>query len=598
MLSGTLSNGSIIVDAGDEDKVQLVLNGVGVTGSDFAAIYAKNADKVFVTLAENTENTFVNENSFTEIDDNHVDAVIFSKCDLTLNGAGKLTVTSPVGHGIVSKDELTITGGSYTITASGHGLTGKDSIAIAAGSFVIDSGKDGIHAEDEDDSEAGLIYLADGDFTIIAQSDGISASGMLEIAGGNYYITTGGGSAAAEMKGGDSQLEPGAGQNGAAQGGQPDEPPAQSGQTDTKVPPKKPEEDKNPQMDANSTEQGKDFTEESGNSSDSTSPKGLKSSVSITVQAGNFTLDTADDGVHSDGTVTITGGEWTIRTGDDGIHADGALTITGGSFSIPYCYEGIEGSTITINGGTFDITTNDDGLNAGDGTSNAPGMANENCWIVINGGEFTIVSDGDSIDSNGDLTINGGTLDLTCNGNGNTAIDTDGTYTNNGGDVTTNDGSENGSGEMGGFGGQGNAAAGGPGGQMGQPGGGGQMPDSAPGQLLLLPIQQHPFFLHKGQRAAQRTAALQMLELLPLAGKLISHHSPQPQLKLVKMSANLLLLRHSLAGRIRGGGRPKIGHIVGDGHIRLMPHGRDDGDLGIIDSPSQLFIVEGQQILR
>ena len=482
VLSGTLSNGSIIVDAGDEDKVQLVLNGVSVTGSDFAAIYAKNADKVFVTLAENTENTLVNENGFTEIDDNHVDAVIFSKCDLTLNGAGELTVTSPAGHGIVSKDELTITGGIYTITASGHGLTGKDSVAIAAGSFVIDSGKDGIHAEDEDDSEAGFIYLSDGDFTITAQGDGISASGMLEIAGGNYNITTGGGSAASEMKGGDSQLEPGAGQNGAAQGGQPGEPPAQSGQTDSKAPPEKPEEDKNPQIDVNDAEQEKDFTESSEVSSDSTSQKGLKSSTSVIVQAGNFTLDTADDGVHSNGTVTITGGEWTIRTGDDGIHADGALTITGGSFSIPYCYEGIEGSTITINGGTFDITANDDGLNAADGTSNAPGMANENCWIVINDGEFTIVSDGDSIDSNGDLTINGGTLDLNCNGNGNTAIDTDGTYTNNGGDVTTNDGSENGSGEMGSFGGQGNTAAGGPGGQMGQPGGGGQMPDSAPGQ--------------------------------------------------------------------------------------------------------------------
>ena len=482
VLSGTLSNGSIIVDAGDEDKVQLVLNGVSVTSSDFAAIYAKNADKVFVTLAENTENMLVNENGFTEIDDNHVDAVIFSKCDLTLNGAGELTVTSPAGHGIVSKDELTITGGIYTITASGHGLTGKDSVAIAAGSFVIDSGKDGIHAEDEDDSEAGFIYLFDGDFTITAQGDGLSASGMLEIAGGNCNITTGGGSAASEMKGGDSQLEPGAGQNGAAQGGQPGEPPAQSGQTDSKAPPEKPEEDKNPQIDVNDAEQEKDFTESNEVSSDSTSQKGLKSSTSVIVQAGNFTLDTADDGVHSNGTVTITGGEWTIRTGDDGIHADGALTITGGSFSIPYCYEGIEGSTITINGGTFDITANDDGLNAADGTSNAPGMANENCWIEINDGEFTIVSDGDSIDSNGDLTINGGTLDLTCNGNGNTAIDTDGTYTNNGGDVTTNDGSENGSGEMGSFGGQGNTAAGGPGGQMGQPGGGGQMPDSAPGQ--------------------------------------------------------------------------------------------------------------------
>lgn len=482
VLSGTLSNGSIIVDAGDEDKVQLVLNGASVTSSDFAAIYAKNADKVFVTLAENTENTLVNENGFTEIDDNYVDAVIFSKCDLTLNGAGELTVTSPAGHGIVSKDELAITGGTYTITASGHGLTGKGSVAIAAGSFVIDSGKDGIHAEDEDDSEAGVIYLSDGDFTITAQGDGISASGMLEIAGGNYYITTGGGSAASEMKGGDSQLEPGAGQNGAAQGGQPGEPPAQSGQTDTKAPPEKLEEDKNPQIDVNGAEQEKDFTESGEVSSDSTSQKGLKSSTSVIVQAGNFTLDTADDSVHSNGTVTITGGEWTIRTGDDGIHADGALTITGGSFSIPYCYEGIEGSTVTINGGTFDITANDDGLNAADGTSNAPGMANENCWIVINDGEFTIVSDGDSIDSNGDLTINGGTLDLTCNGNGNTAIDTDGTYTNNGGDVTTNDGSENGSGEMGSFDGQGNTAAGGPGGQMGQPGGGGQMPDSAPGQ--------------------------------------------------------------------------------------------------------------------
>ena len=261
VLSGTLSNGSIIVDAGDEDKVQLVLNGVSVTSSDFAAIYAKNADKVFVTLAENTENSLVNENGFTEIDDNHVDAGIFSKCDLTLNGTGELTVTSPAGHGIVSKDELTITGGIYTITASGHGLTGKDSVAIAAGSFVIDSGKDGIHVEDEDDSEAGLIYLADGDFKITAQGDGISASGMLEIAGGNYNITTGGGSAAAGMKGGDSQLEPGAGQNGAAQGGQPGEPPAQSSQTDSKAPPEKPEEDKNPQIDVNGAEQEKDFTE-------------------------------------------------------------------------------------------------------------------------------------------------------------------------------------------------------------------------------------------------------------------------------------------------------------------------------------------------
>lgn len=70
--------------------------------------------------------------------------------------------------------------------------------------------------------------------------------------------------------------------------------------------------------------------------------------------------------------------------------------------------------------------------------------------IAIAGGTFTIVSGGDCLDSNGDLTLNGGVLDLTCNGSGDTALDADGTYANNGADVTTNDGSENNPGGMGG----------------------------------------------------------------------------------------------------------------------------------------------------
>ena len=96
------------------------------------------------------------------------------------------------------------------------------------------------------------------------------------------------------------------------------------------------------------------------------------------------------------------------------------------------------------------LLTIDDGLNAAGGADGSgfgggrPEQFSDNTdvFITINGGMFTIVSDGDCIDSNGSLTVNGGVLDLTCNGNGNTALDADGSYANNGGTVTTNDGSE------------------------------------------------------------------------------------------------------------------------------------------------------------
>ena len=299
LLSGTLTDGQIVVNAGETDKVQLVLKGADITSSTSAAIYALQADKVFVTLAEGSENTLTNGGEYIASDDNNIDGVIFAKTDLTLNGSGSLTLNAQAGHGVVSKDDLVITGGNYTVTAASHGLSAKDSIAIAAGTFAITSGKDGIHAENTEDTSLGYLYLADGSYTITAQGDAISASGAAQIDGG---------------------------------------------------------------------------ADSSG--------------------FGGFGAGPQD------------------------------------AFS-----------------------------------------ASSDSFIVINGGTFTVVSSGDCIDSNGDMTINGGTLDLTCNGAGDTALDCDGTFTHNGGDLTTNDGSEENPGQMGGGGGRGG---------MGQDG---QRPSREPGSL-------------------------------------------------------------------------------------------------------------------
>ena len=430
VLSGTLADGQIVVNAGETDKVQLVLAGADITSSTSAAIYALEADKVFVTLAEGTENTLTNGGAYVAIDDNNIDAVIFAKTDLTLNGSGSLTINAQAGHGVVSKDDLVITGGSYTITAASHGLSGKDSIAIADGAFSITSGKDGIHAENTDDLSLGTLYITNGSYTITAQGDAVSAQGALQIDGGTFDLYTGEGSASVDMTTSDVS------QMGGSRGG----------------------------MDAQ-TEVTATATEE-----DTVSQKGIKGESTFTINGGVFTIDSADDCLHAGGAMTLAAGEFTLSSGDDAVHCDDALTIQSGAFTIPYCYEGIEGLSITIEDGTFDITSSDDGLNAAGGTDSSgfggfggqpqdTFTADSDSFITINGGTFTIVSSGDCIDSNGALTINGGTLDLTCNGSGNTTMDCDGTYANNGGNITTNDGSEVNPGQMGG--GKGGAQSGG-----------------------------------------------------------------------------------------------------------------------------------------
>ena len=441
IFSGTLSEGQIVVDA-DNAKVQIVFDNVDITCASSAAVYVKSAEKVFVTLAEGSQNTLRNTDEYVAIDDNNIDAVIFAKSDLTLNGTGSLTIVSAEGHGIVSKDDLKITGGTYDITAAGHALSGKDSVRIADGTFILTAEKDGIHAENADDEEKGCIYIADGDFTITSDGDGMDASNIVQIEDGTFDITAGGGAAnsqkthESDMPGGgmSQNIERPDGKSMPQMGEKPDEESmSQMGE--------KPDEESMPQM--GEKPDGENMPQDTTTDESSTSTKGIKAGGGMYLNGGTYQIDSADDSIHSNANITIADGTYTLATGDDGVHADDALTVNGGTITVTESYEGLEGLTVTINDGTIDITARDDGVNAAGGTDQSgfgtfgdhfKGMdsaddeteetTDNEMWMELNGGYIHILAGGDGVDSNGDLTINGGEIYIDGpSDNGNSAID-------------------------------------------------------------------------------------------------------------------------------------------------------------------------------
>ena len=294
IISGSLSNGKIVVDADDSAKIQLVLNGVQINCETSAALYVKNADKVFVTLAQGSENTLSNSADFVAIDDNNIDSVIFSKSDLTFNGAGTLTVNAAYGHGIVSKDDLVFTAGTYNITTADHGLQGKDSIRIADGTFNIKCTEDGLHSENKDDSSKGFVYIIGGTLNIAAGDDGIHSGTSLTVKGGEINVT--------------ESYEGLEGQTIDISGGT---------------------------ISVVSSDDGFNAASSNSSSSDQADPMASDDSCNINISGGKITIDADGDGIDSNGNITISGGEVYVAGpesgGDGALDYNGTGTITGGT---------------------------------------------------------------------------------------------------------------------------------------------------------------------------------------------------------------------------------------------------------------------------
>lgn len=189
VITGSASNVTVTVNAPEDAKVQLVLDNASITNTDTPAIYVIEADKVFVTTTD-SENTLSVTGTFVADGETNLDAVIFSKSDLVMNGLGILNITSATANGISAKDELKFTGGTYNLTTKADSIEANDSILVYDGVFNIDTAKDGLHSENEDDTSLGYIYILNGTFTITAADDAIHGTSLVQIDGGTITVVS------------------------------------------------------------------------------------------------------------------------------------------------------------------------------------------------------------------------------------------------------------------------------------------------------------------------------------------------------------------------------------------------------------------------
>lgn len=377
VFSGDCDNGSITVKKG-VTGVTIVLNGLTLTNDDSAAITLNKTAEASLIAAAGTTNTVADTEGSS---DENAAVKVKSGAALSIGGTGTLTVDGNAKNGIKGAADAVITVAEVklNINAVNDGLSCDDELTIAGGTLHITAGGDAVKAspdtgdtENPDTTSLGNVTISGGTLTLSAAEDGIQADGDLTISGGTFHVKTNGGHPTA-------------------------------------------------------------LTD------DSASCKGFKAGKTLTVTGGTLTVDSADDALHANTDVTISGGTLTLATGDDGVHADNDLVIgTKGASStstprinITASYEGLEGTTVTVYSGDIDVVASDDGVNA---ASSTLGERSDKYAISIAGGDLYIDAGSDGLDSNNDINITGGKVEVYgADAMMDAAIDYDGTFTLSGG---------------------------------------------------------------------------------------------------------------------------------------------------------------------
>lgn len=377
VFSGDCDNGSITVKKG-VTGVTIVLNGLTLTNDDSAAITLNKTAEASLIAAAGTTNTVADTEGSS---DENAAVKVKSGASLSIGGTGTLTVDGNAKNGIKGAADAVITVAEVklNINAANDGLSCDDELNITGGTLSITAGGDAVKAspdtgdtENPDTTSLGNVTISGGTLTLNATEDGIQADGDLTISGGTFHVKTNGGHTTA-------------------------------------------------------------LTD------DSASCKGFKAGKTLTVTGGTLTVDSADDALHANADVSITGGTLTLATGDDGVHADNDLVIgakgssstTTPKISITASYEGLEGTTVNVYSGDIDVAASDDGVNA---ASSQLGERSDKYAINIAGGDLYIDAGSDGLDSNNDISMTGGKVEVYgADAMMDAAIDYDGTFTLSGG---------------------------------------------------------------------------------------------------------------------------------------------------------------------
>lgn len=375
-LTGEFNGIFLRIAVDEQEKVQLVLDNAQITNPNGPAIYIQSADKVFITIPGNTQSSVSDGSSYSlEDGGTAVDGAIFSRSDLCLNGTGTLTVTGQCKHGVVSKDDLVITGMTLEVKAVSTALDGKDCVKVSGASIHVDAGSNGVRSDNAEDASRGFVYLQDTTLTVNAGSDGVQAQTVLICESSVLNITAGGGS-------GSSLHSADGSWKGLKSGG--------------------------------------DMYFSGGSCTISSRDDCIHSNSSIVIADGSFDLSSGDDGVHADTNLTISGGSLLVSKSYEGLEAS-KLVISGGRIEVTASDDGLNAA-----GGADGSAL---GMRFGRGMfSNGVGE------IEITGGYTVINAKGDGIDSNSSIRVSGGvTLVSGPVSSGNAAFDYDGEATVTGG---------------------------------------------------------------------------------------------------------------------------------------------------------------------